>query len=397
MKFINKIALLFVALILASCVDPYQLESNTYEEALVIEATLTNQLKQQQVKITKTYKLEETMPSIVTNASVSVIDDGGNVYSFSPSNGVYLSNEPFQAEAGRKYKLRIENGGKIYESTSEVLSQSLPIESVTTSVETKNGERGVQIKVNSFDASGNSKYYRFDYEETYQVIAPLWSENVATVVLDDTPGMSANDLIVLTPRTYEARTCYSTVKSTNLNGTSTVGLSEDRIQDFPIRFIKVTDPIIKHRYSINVTQYVQGLAAYTFYETLAQLSAAGENIFSQNQPGFFYGNITSISNPDEKVIGYFEVAGVSEKRIFFNFEDVFPNDNPPPYFYPCEIFEYNSTIFGPGDNQGANLRSAILSGSGIFYSSIFPMYSLVKPYCGDCTTFSSNVIPPFWE
>jgi hypothetical protein len=22
---------------------------------------------------------------------------------------------------------------------------------------------------------------------------------------------------------------------------------------------------------------------------------------------------------------------------------------------------------------------------------------LVKPVCGDCTTFSSNVIPPFWQ
>lgn len=397
MKLIHKIAFLFAVVIFASCVDPYQLETNTFEEALVIEATLTNELKQQQVKITKTFKLEETVPQIVTNATVSISDDNGNSYNFSSSNGVYLSNSPFQAEAGRAYKLRIESDGKIYESTSEVLAESLPIESVTTTIETNNGERGVQIKVNSYDPSGNSKYYRFDYEETYKVIAPLWSEFVATIEQDDAVGWSTGDLIILTPRTYEAKTCYSTVKSTNLNVTKTVGLSEDRVQDYPIRFISVTDPIIQNRYSIKVSQYVQSLAAYTFYETLAQLSEEGENIFSQNQPGFFYGNISSISNPSEKVIGFFEVSGVAEKRIFFNFNDVFPNDVLPPYFFDCNVIDFDSTAFGPANNAGGNLRGAIQGGTGLYYSSLFPIYSLVSPECGDCTTFSSNVIPPFWE
>lgn len=397
MKLANKILILFIGLFAASCVDPYQLETNSFEEALVIEATLTNQLKYQQVKITKTYRLEDSQPMAVTDAEVQITDDSGNSYGFAESNGVYISNQQFQAELGKKYKLRVTSGNKIYESTTETLSVSQPIESVTATQESKNGQRGVQIKVNSFDPSGNSKYYRYSYDETYKVIVPYWSELVATIQSDGIIGMSLADSIILSPRTYEARTCYSTDRSTNLIVTKTVGLSEDRIQDFPIRFIKVTDPIIKNRYSINVTQYVQSLAAYTFYETLAQLSAAGENIFSQNQPGFFYGNIKSISNPSEKVIGFFEVSGVSEKRIFFNFYDVFPNDNPPPYMYDCEQYEYDSTAFGPGNNQGASLRSAILTGSALYLSHEFPIYTVVKPQCGDCTTFSSNVIPSFWE
>ena len=397
MKPANKILILFIGLFAASCVDPYQLETNSFEEALVIEATLTNQLKYQQVKITKTYRLEDSQPMAVTDAEVQITDDSGNSYGFAESNGVYISNQQFQAELGKKYKLRVTSGNKIYESTTETLSVSQPIESVTATQESKNGQRGVQIKVNSFDPSGNSKYYRYSYDETYKVIVPYWSELVATIQSDGIIGMSLADSIILSPRTYEARTCYSTDRSTNLIVTKTVGLSEDRIQDFPIRFIKVTDPIIKNRYSINVTQYVQSLAAYTFYETLAQLSAAGENIFSQNQPGFFYGNIKSISNPSEKVIGFFEVSGVSEKRIFFNFYDVFPNDNPPPYMYDCEQYEYDSTAFGPGNNQGASLRSAILTGSALYLSHEFPIYTVVKPQCGDCTTFSSNVIPSFWE
>lgn len=397
MKFANKILLLFIGLFAVSCVDPYQLESNTFEEALVIEATLTNQLKYQEVKISKTFKLEETLPTIVTDAEVSISDDLGNTYGFTASNGLFVSNSPFQAVTGRNYKLRIVSGGKIYESSAEILSESQPIESVTTSEESKNGERGVQIKVNSVDPTGNSKYYRYSYEETYKVIAPYWSEYVAVIEQDAEYGMSIADEIFLVPHTYEARTCYSTAYSTDLYLTKTVGLSEDRVQDFPIRFIKVTDPIIQNRYSINVIQYVQSLAAYTFYETLAELSAAGENIFSQNQPGFFYGNISSVSNPSDKVIGFFEVSGVAEKRIFFNFEDVFPNDVLPPFLFDCEIIELDSTAFGPGNRQGATLRTALLNRKALYYTHAFPIYFVVRPECADCTTFSSNVIPSFWE
>jgi hypothetical protein len=64
--------------------------------------------------------------------------------------------------------------------------------------------------------------------------------------------------------------------------TSTVGLSEDRV-NFPVR-ISNKNPIIMHRYSILVRQYVQTLAAHTFYKTLKQLS--GMAVSCRNQPGF---------------------------------------------------------------------------------------------------------------
>ena len=397
-RILYSVLTLVALLSLTNCVDPYQLETNTYEEAIVVEAAISNQLKRHVVKITKTYKLEEAAPTVETGATVFIADDAGNTYDFIFENGVYVSSEPFQAMPERAYKLNITTSeGKTYQSSAEQLTVSTPIESVTANPETKNGQLGVQISVNSHDPSGNSKYYRYEFEETYKIVAPLWSENVATVVLDDEPGMSVNDLIVIEPRTYEARTCFSSNTSTDLIITKTVDLSEDRVSNFPIRFISVNDPIIQHRYSIKVLQYVQSLAAYTFYETLKELASSGESILAQNQPGFFYGNIRSTSNDNEKVIGFFEVSSVSEQRIFFNFEDVFPNEQPPPYHFECEVIDFNSTVFGPGDNQGATLRSQLLSGNALYFSDVFPVYSIVKPECGDCTTFSSNVVPDFWE
>jgi len=80
-----------------------------------------------------------------------------------------------------------------------------------------------------------------------------------------------------------------------------------------------------NRYSIFVKQYVQNFAAHTFYQTLKDISGS-ESILSQTQPGFFAGNIKSDDNPNEKVIGFFDVSSVSNKRIFFNFSDLLFSD-----------------------------------------------------------------------
>jgi len=391
--------LLFI--ILFGCTEPYHLQTSNFEEALVIEATITNELKTQQIKLSKTYKLEENGPEFVENANVSVEDDLGNVYPFIEGTDVYESQNPFQAIAGRKYKLTIITDGKTYTSTQEILTSANPIQNIEVNDINIGGERGAEIKVKAFDPTKSSKYYRYEFEETYKIIAPKWTNKTATV--DPTTKQ-----IIFTPRTYEARTCYTTKKSNELLLHTTSNLSEDRV-DFMVRFIPVTNPIIMHRYSILVNQYVQNLEAYTYYNTLKTISSSS-SILSQNQPGFFSGNITCNSNPNEKVIGFFDVSTVSSQRIFFNFEDIFPNTLQPDYFFDCfdncleadqlmcpGVYNY-CFIISPTSTCSGPLVEGILNAipqTYLYYSGPNPVYVVPQP-CGDCTTFSSNVVPPFW-
>ena len=393
-------------MILFSCTEPYLLQTTNFEEALVIEATITNELKTQQIRLTKTYRLEENGPEFVENANVSVKDDLGNVYNFVEGDEVYESENEFQAIPGRKYQLRIVANGKTYTSMQEVLSPVSPIQNVAVRDITLAGDRGAEIKVKSFDPTGNSKYYRFEFEETYKIIAPKWKPYTVTVnpVFNN---LGSKDLI-FTPRTYEAQTCYSTVKSNELLLHSTTNLSEDRV-DFMVRFVHVTNPIIKHRYSILVNQYVQNLEAYTYYSTLKSISGSG-SILSQNQPGFFRGNITCESNQNEKVIGFFDVSSKSSARIFFNFTDVFPHTTPPGYFYDCygncidDPAVYNcpgayNYCFSTGNGstcEGDDLMHMLNTGLELYHNGPNPV-NLVPLPCGDCTQFSSNIIPPFWQ
>lgn len=393
--------LAIASLLVCSCTEQYALQTNTFDEALVVEANITNELKRQEIKISRSFRFEQADPVFETGATVTVTDDSGNVYAFEPNAGKYVSATPFQAVDGRSYRLNIKTAdGKSYSSSAENLTAVNEMQSVVPTVQVKNGEKGVAIVVNSYDPQANSKYYRYEYEETYKIIAPEWNPEKA-ILLPPLEGNTHEEIGVVPRDPGETRTCYSTINSNEIIQTSTVGFSEDRV-NFPVRFISNKNPIIMHRYSILVRQYVQTLAAHTFYKTLKQLSGNG-SILSQTQPGFFYGNLKCDTNPNEKVIGLFEVTSVSSKRIFFNFTDLFPDDPPPPYFTNCDLKLYGFCFIPEiPECKGAALLSGI-RGNDLLYAGNYynfeldyEVYQMVPPICGDCTKFSSNLIPSFW-
>lgn len=398
MKYFNKISLIFLlAFAITSCTEQYVFQNTDFESALVVEGTITNELKNQTIRVSQVYQLEETGPKFETGANVFVTDDQGNEYQFEEKDTVYASISAFKAEPGRKYQLKIKTKeGKNYTSDEQILTTETKIDKVTATVATVEGQRGVQINVDSYDPAKTSKYYRYEYVETYKIIAPKWDFRKTVLVSNPDPGSPTGEAIAIIPRNYESQTCFSTKKSDKIILNTTNSLSEDRVH-YPVRFISNQNYIISHRYSIFVKQYVQNLAAYTFYKTLNDLSTSG-NILTPKQPGFFYGNIKSVENPTEKVIGFFEVSSVSSERIYFNYADLFPNEPLPPYYESnCDMQEFKDCE-GELPCKGPALRSLIRTNSIVYYSSneLEDLYFMVNPPCGDCTTFSSNIVPPFW-
>lgn len=385
-KIKNIILFIFLAIVFSGCTETYPLLTNTYEEIIVVEATLTNELKNQEIKITKTSKFEDEGVQVETGAKVTIKDDQNNEYLFVENNGIYKSQSVFQAVPERKYTLEIvTKDGKIYQSTPQTLTTVNPIENVVPALATnKDNETGIQIIVNSFDAAKTSKYYRYEYEETYKIVAPRWS--TLKII---TTGPQSVELINNDPNT---RICYSNKNSTDIILVNTNDKTEDRV-NLPIRFIEESNYIIGHRYSIIVKQYIENLEAYTFHKTLRDV-ASSSSILSPKQPGLISGNIKCINDSNTKVIGFFDVASYSEKRIFFNYSDFFPN-KPIPYFNTCDDIPFKF-CFGGEDCEGEtmiyNINRELMSyigNSGI-------IYTLVDSVCGDCTSFSSNVKPSFW-
>lgn len=403
---------MIIFIITTSCIDEIPLETENFESLLVVEATITNQNIQQEILLSRSHEFD-SIPVQESGASVKVIDDLMNTYSFIETQaGVYKSEMPFSAQENRKYSLSIVvSGGSQYSSSEMSLTQPTSIDNLYVERGfNENGVEGVSVFVDSFDPDGNSKYYKHEYEETYKIIAPSYSSEELVpngvefpiLVADQPYFASVQDLLdfIVTKqlRPEQEQICYNTIKSNEIILTSTNDLAEDKLDKYRVRFIGRDNSEIMNRYSILVKQFVQSREAYSFYETLKTQSIS-ESVFSETQPGFLMGNMFSENNAAEKVIGFFEVSSVDIKRVFFNYSDLFPNEELPPYYIECDdYFKPDILTVDPlsGIWTGSPLVQAIEDGFQYFDDEGSPPYRLVLNVCGDCTFLGDNTVPDFW-
>lgn len=381
-------------LLLVSCVEPIDIKTITYENYLVVEAIITNENKNHTIQLSRTFEIDSNTPAPETGATVQVISET-TTYNFNEtSNGNYVSTVAFAAEAGKSYQLNITTKeGKSYSSSKEIVPKNSQIEGISTSIETSvEGESGVSISVQSFNPNNDSNYYRYQYEETYKIVPPFWSSKELMIVSEVRPFQ-----VEIIDRTVDNKICYKTNDSKSILITETKSLAEDRV-NFPVRFILANDFIISERYSILVKQHVLSAQAFNYYKTLKELSNS-DNVFAQTQPGFIAGNLISNTDPNEKVVGFFEVSSVSEKRFFFNFSDIFSSDKPT-FLDSCDFV---APILYDSFTGESPLVTLLKDNSHTYYKEndtglahLEGRYLLVPKICGDCTVLGSNIKPDFW-
>lgn len=393
-------AFLSILLFHIGCTEPYEIETVDFESVLVVESTITNEMKPQIVKLSRTSSLENTDVLTENNATVTVVGNNGDNFSFSQDNdtGFYVSDQRFSAQPNVSYILSIvDQDGKSYTSSTVVLPPVVEMDEVFTEriISPSDDKDGVQVFVNTEDPTGNAKYYRYEYEETYKITAPNPTRFI-TEITNYNPDNGTYDVELIEREPEEI--CYSSEISTGITQTTTTELNENRVFRFPVRYLSKLDSKIQTRYSILVKQYVQSVEAYTFYKIVKELGSVG-SLLSQGQPGYVAGNMVSEANPDEKVLGFFEASSMASKRLYFNYEDF--GLSKPPYFVDCEVLllDYNdNTVLDDDPNERETFYYYVTSlNYQVIRLAQGTIYTVVKPECGLCTSFSSNVRPDFWE
>lgn len=390
MKKTKNILLSSLFLLLVACTEPFPIETIEFENILVVESSITNEMKRQVVKLSRTIRLTDFGQATEDNANVKVEGSDGNVFDFSQDSemGYYLSDAAFQAVPNVSYTLKIvTQNGQSYTSTTVTLSPEVAMDQVYPESVVKNGKEGVQVFVDTENLAGDARYFRYEYEETYKVRLP--NPSGFTFEFFDVSDFTRTYEIELMERRLDLE-CYSTIKSEGILQISTSNLGENRIFRHPVRFISKSSAVIKERYSILVKQYVQSQEAYTFYQILKDLGNV-ESLLSQGQPGFVSGNIISGTGPEEKVLGFFEASSVSSQRIYFNYKDF--GFELPPYLVECEV----EVITG----ETADLKRKLeFDGFRIFFYEEIefrPIYHIARSECAECDSFSTHIKPDFWE
>jgi hypothetical protein len=391
LKNINKTYSPILALVLLlACVKPYDFDPQRFDRVLVIDAALYDSEGPYTISIAYTYPLDTLLNDRVTDAAVWVKVNGANRVDFSEeSPGIYTSPNAFQGVTQTTYQLFIElSDGKTFESTPELLLASPEIDTIygkyleRPDVDNLETVGGIQFFIDSKASNGSSKYYRYEWEEGYKIEVPYpaayelkYTEKDTTVVVIDS---------LKSP-------CYLENQSKGIFIGSTIGTTEERVIEYPIRYISDEMQELRTRYSILVKQYAISEAAYFFYKELKENNESGGSLFDQ-QPGTVFGNIKSSGDTDEPVLGFFEVSGVSEKRSFFSQSDMDERFNKPAFRFSCYFYDEIRTV-----QDSAFYYLNIYQGSNITdYSIMTGELTIQSQACTDCSYYAELTPPDYW-
>jgi len=366
-----------------SCVEPYNPNISKYENVFVVDGEISNLPGPYVVKLSRSYKFEERTGAAVTGAQLKITDNTGlEVELKETSDGVYSTIDPnFQGVIGNSYKLQIVLNNEVYESDLETLKKPVSIDKVYWEYKNKDkATRGVQLFVDSHDSTNSTHYYAWEFDETWKFKVPI-----------DVIGKP------------EWKECYKYTSSTNFNIASSTQRKGDIIERQPLLFIGENTNRIYIRYSMLAKQYSLTEQAYKFFNDLITLNQNQGTLFDPI-PYSLVGNIKNLSNKDMPVLGYFLVAGVSEKRIFIDRKEL------PKEYSPTDGFDDCNTKLAFVDPDIPNFRddqivdSLMKLGYTVYEDFLTTIslgdtvlqLSMAKPPCYNCTLNGKNEVPDFW-
>jgi hypothetical protein len=302
-----------------------------------------------------------------------ITDNTGHQYTLNESDpGTYLTDQNlFRGIIGRIYTLHIS-----FEEAGSVLSyESLPMEMkpvpeidslfyekkvLQENDEHEPTQEGCQVYLNTYDQDGLCKHYRWDFTETWQFRLPYEVTNQVCWITD-----------------------YS--KAINIKNTSV--FSETRINRYPLNFISNETDRLREKYSMTVNQYSLSEDEYNYWEKLQSISDEVGGLYDII-PASIPGNIFSVQNPSEKVLGYFSVSARSSKRIYV--VDSFAG--LPDLYSGCatDTVPTNAVIDGLNSWVWIIIRKDV--GSPPFYLVLTNI-----PRCADCSFRGSPIKPDYWD
>lgn len=377
-----------------ACVEPYDIQSRQFDRTLVVDARFTDEAKPHYVKLSYTRPLGTFETDAVSGAQVWVESTEGERIDFNETDkGIYLTDSAVAGIPGNTYQLHVIIDDQEYQSTPELLMHAPPIDSVYPVYGEKivNNELwgGIQFALDTHDETGTAKYFKYEWEETYEVRSSypslyeyLWDKDSAVI------------------RDAAISVCYASGQSSAIILGTTANQATNRLAKQELRFITPASDHLKYAYSILARQYTISGAAYAFFREIVENNDQGGSLFGK-QLGAVVGNMTAVSDPDQTIAGYFEVAGVSEKRIFVEYEDLDSRFGWPQDSYACSgvlksVSQIDSLIHYVRANGYGIITASYCDTTGVTSCPFYFQASIAPAYCTDCRFRGPIEKPDFW-
>jgi len=346
-------ALIWILLLLVmACVDPLNIKLANPQMRLIVDGLITNLPGPYQVKLFNSVELSSANRKRfepVTSAQVFIVDDLQHKYLLTEiSPGIYETNEnELTGEIGRSYYLTIKTvTGIQYESNPQRLANPGEITDLYFEFqEQPKPQFSDELKI-FIDAKGVSEgdnLFRWRWTTIHK------TKSNPELHTEDTPGGGVRPAPEpCSGYVYQGRLiqvgectccfCWSYNYSDGAFVSHNEFVSENQFNKQFLGSIPVTSMHFYDRYYIEVQQLSLTEEAYDFWNLVEKQQKGSTDIFQPNSIKI-RGNIQSVTNPDEPVLGFFEVSGAAIKSLYIPESEAL-KPLPPIEMIPFSCLEY---------------------------------------------------------
>jgi hypothetical protein len=395
------VGLMVIFLSVYSCIETFFPELENKAGFLVIDALITDEARSYDVYLTRSVSALNSKVTYVKGAYVSISDNTGKEFTLQEiSTGHYVTdNKKFTGQIGNRYILYIKTStGEEYRSDTCTMYGTSKIDQIHIGKNTKYTENGIDeltglsLYLDGEVSDKKNCFLKWDFSEAWKFSVPY------PVEFSFSPPNLFTEIVV------NNQYCWKNAKSKDILIHSFQEQENGVVKDKELAFFLTNQSNrFSVRYSVLVNQYAISWREYKFWNQLRATNEEGGGIF-EKQPYSISGNIKNISDPDEVVLGYFQVASVYSKRIYIDPLEV-SKLKLPFFINPCETKTYQ---IGDMEDDYTTFRSL----SAIYNHIIKHDSVLVRPYwndlgdisgmtatsknCSNCSLSGDSKKPSFW-
>jgi len=307
---IKYFSLLIIIIPFAECVKPYNPPAlqakNSY---LVVDGFINSGANQvTTIALSRTRSISdsttETDPQL--GASIQIVSNDGATYPLTETGNSNYQSAALHLDNTKTYQLKITTSNNHqYHSDLVACTNTPPIDSLTWE---QPGD--VNIFLYTHDPANNTRYYKWDYTETWEYKSPFQGYYVVK-----------GDHIYVADTTDQIDSCWQNDLSSDILIGSSIALSDDVINKAKIATVPQNDEKIFVRYSILVRQIGISADAYKYWGIVQKNSQDRGGLFDV-QPGQLVGNLHSETDPTEPVIGFINASTETEERLFVDHREL---------------------------------------------------------------------------
>lgn len=324
MKKTIYLLLIVLAAAVSSCVYPFELETESAKQLLVIEGDI---VPGQTCTFTLSYvtslkdDMNEAPTRMPASAEVRVETESGKQY---PSSGVVRNNNGIVftvdltgSDPGARYRLVAVNGdnGHTYRTPwAECAGSDLTV----------NGPYYQLVNNNTaldfcMDFSGVAGYFRIFSREDW-VYRSLY-EATCYYVPPEVHGWRVYGNGTIVQQKPGNHVCYSYRESNDIRVIETEGHVRQDVEGYVLRSMSRKDSHLSVVYRLTVSVRAISRDCYLYYDHLNSVTRFDGSLFSPN-PSEMRGNLRCDEDPDELVIGFVDVAAVATVQKYFPRDEI---------------------------------------------------------------------------